>query len=255
MDIKNKIANFKDIMASDKYALTPYIVNGNDPKPFALILPGGGYGIIMSSVEGEPYAKRINEMGYNAFVLRYGIKKRARYPIPLEDVARALRYIRTNAKRFNVLKDEYAIWGSSAGGHLAAMFATKTLGYEYYQLPKPTCLILCYPVVSAMVATHIPSIDMIIGLKWTDDKKKMVSVECNMDKDFPPTFIWNSLEDDVVPPINSILLDQKCDQLGIIHEYHQFTHGHHGKGLKENSEWFDFAMRFWKSNMKKASND
>ncbi len=255
MDLKTRIDHFKDIMASDKYELTPFLVDSEKPRPFALILPGGGYTIVMSSVEGIPYAKKINELGYNAFVLRYGIKKRARYPIPLEDVAKALKYIQANYQKFNVLKDEYAIWGSSAGGHLAAMFATKKLGYEFYQLPKPSCLILCYPVVSAMVATHIPSIDMIIGLKWTNEKKQMISVECNMDKDYPPTFIWNSLVDNVVPPINSIILAKKCQELNIIHEYHQFPHGQHGKGLQENSEWFDFAIKFWQRNMKKASND
>ena len=74
-----------------------------------------------------------------------------------------------------------------------------------------------------------------------------------MDKDYPPTFIWNSLEDNVVPPINSILLAQKCEELGIIYEYHQFPHGQHGKGLKENSEWFNLAMNFWRRNMKRAS--
>ena len=249
MDLKTRIDHFKDIMASDKYELTPFLVDSEKPRPFALILPGGGYTIVMSSVEGIPYAKKINELGYNAFVLRYGIKKRARYPIPLDDVAKALRFIQENAEKFNVLKDNYALWGSSAGGHLAAMFATKKLGYEHYLLPKPSCLILCYPVVSAMMATHIPSIDMIIGLNWTPQKKEMVSVECNMDNDFPPTFIWNTMEDNVVPPVNSIILAEKCKLLDIPCEYHQFPHGHHGKGLKENSEWFEFAMNFWQRYM------
>lgn len=249
MKLNNMNNRLKDIMASDKYELTPYLIDSSQPRPFALILPGGGYGVIMSSVEGEPYAKKINEQGYSAFVLRYGIKKRAHYPIPLDDVAKALRFIQNNAEKFNIIKDNYALWGSSAGGHLAAMFATKKLGYEHYMLDKPACLILCYPVISAMMATHIPSIDMIIGLNWTPQKKEMVSVECNMDKDFPPTFIWNTLEDNVVPPVNSVILAEKCKLLDIPCEYHQFPHGHHGKGLKENSEWFAMAMQFWQRYM------
>ncbi|MCI5773098.1 MAG: alpha/beta hydrolase [Erysipelotrichaceae bacterium] len=244
MDINDKIERLKDFFASNKYELTPYLLPKGEAKPFVLILPGGGYGLVMSSVEGKPYALKLNAAGYNAFVLRYGIKKRARYPIPLDDVAKALNYIFANAQAFNICIDRYAIWGSSAGGHLAAMFATKKLGYVHYNLPKPACLTLCYPVITAIGPTHIPSIDMIIGLKWTKDKQRMVSVECNMDEDFPPTFIWNSLQDNIVPVKNSEIFAQKCQELHIPYEYVQYPQGHHGKGLKENADWFDKALMF-----------
>ena len=58
--------------------------------PAIIICPGGGYSMICSFVEGLPYAKRLNEQGYSAFVLYYRCRKKARYPAPMEDLARAL---------------------------------------------------------------------------------------------------------------------------------------------------------------------
>lgn len=122
---------------TNKYELEYFPAPGGGKKPFALICPGGGYRFVMSCIEGEPYARALNEKGYTAFVLRYRTRKKGRFPAPQQDIARGVREILENAEKYEVQKEGYSVWGSSAGGHLAAGFGTKEYGYLHFGLPKP----------------------------------------------------------------------------------------------------------------------
>lgn len=82
----------RDFWGKNEYHLTAFPVKHK--APFALICPGGGYGMVCSFVEGKPYAKALNKLGYSAFVLRYRTKDKARFPAPMDDLARAVDYIR-----------------------------------------------------------------------------------------------------------------------------------------------------------------
>ena len=73
-----------------KVVLESYIVGNNAPT--VLICPGGAYKFVSDSNEGKPYAQKLNERGYNAFVLFYSVGSgNGRFPYPLKDVARAMR--------------------------------------------------------------------------------------------------------------------------------------------------------------------
>ena len=150
---------------TNKYELEYFPAPGGGKKPFALICPGGGYRFVMSCIEGEPYARALNEKGYTAFVLRYRTRKKGRFPAPQQDIARGVREILENAEKYEVQKEGYSVWGSSAGGHLAAGFGTKEYGYLHFGLPKPGVLILCYPVITMGKQTHPGSADNLLGKK------------------------------------------------------------------------------------------
>ena len=52
--------------------ITPFLTTGDHRTSTAiLICPGGGYHALMTSFEGDHYARFFNELGMNAFVLRY----------------------------------------------------------------------------------------------------------------------------------------------------------------------------------------
>ena len=153
----------KDFWLPNHYHLAEFPLLNGDKKPFALILPGGGYKMVCSFAEGLPYAKALNEKGYAAFVLIYRTDKKAKYPAPLDDVATALKYIFDNADRLNVDVTNYAIWGSSAGGHLAGCFSSGEIGYKKYHLPKPCVAVLSYPVVTMGSLTHEGSQKYFLG--------------------------------------------------------------------------------------------
>ena len=125
-----------------------YPLPGGARRPFAVICPGGGYEKISDPLEGENFARQLNGLGCAAFVVHYSVGPAARFPAPLEDVAAAVRDILARAEELNVDPAGYSVWGASAGGHLAALFASEARGWKQFGLPRPGALVLCYPVVT-----------------------------------------------------------------------------------------------------------
>jgi acetyl esterase/lipase len=65
-----------------------------------------------------------NEMlsrGYTVFAVVHGSQPKFTIPEVLEDMHRAVRYIRYHAKQFGIDPDRIGIMGASAGGHLSLM--------------------------------------------------------------------------------------------------------------------------------------
>ena len=88
-----------------------------------LICPGGGYSIVAAGHEGYDVAKKFNEFGVAAFVLKYRIPDDStminKEIGPLQDAQRAMQIIRENAATWNIDVHRVGIMGFSAGGHLA----------------------------------------------------------------------------------------------------------------------------------------
>ena len=59
--------------------------------------------------------------GYVVFAVLHGSQPKYSIPEVLEDQHRALKYIRTNAKKYGVDPERLGICGASAGGHLSLM--------------------------------------------------------------------------------------------------------------------------------------
>lgn len=244
----------RDIYGWNSYSLDCYPAKTGKVAPFALICPGGGYTFVMSSVEGQPYADKLNELGYSAFVVRYRRRKKAHYPAPMEDIAKALAYILDNADTLNVRRDGYSLWGSSAGGHAAACFASEKYGWKHYGLPRPAALILTYPVITMGDLTHEGSRRYFLGKNPTKQEISEWSADNLVTTAYPPTYIWNSKADEVVLPENSRMLVKKMEIFRVEHRYHLFESGAHGCGLGTGTEcevWFLEAISFWKHQIKK----
>jgi acetyl esterase/lipase len=61
--------------------------------------------------------------GYAMANIEYRLSGQARFPAQLEDVRDAVRWLRDAASQFGLNGSAVALWGSSAGGHLAALTA------------------------------------------------------------------------------------------------------------------------------------
>ena len=128
----------------NEYELTPFLVDDKN-APVVIVAPGGGYRMVASFIEGIPVAEYFQGKGFNAFVLRYHVKAKARFPSPTEDIAHALKEVQ---EKYDLSLNNYALCGFSAGGHMCALFGTKEYGYGKYNFPKPNTLILAYPVIT-----------------------------------------------------------------------------------------------------------
>jgi len=70
------------------------------------------------------YGQRFAEAGYTAFVINHRAAPRFRYPAPIEDAQRAVRFIRHNAAAYAIDGRRLGAWGASSGGHLAGLLGT-----------------------------------------------------------------------------------------------------------------------------------
>jgi acetyl esterase/lipase len=99
---------------------------GRANRPAVLAIHGGAWrgG---DKAWGEQFAEELCPFGYVVFSINYRLSGRpnATWPAQIEDVQRALRYIRANARRFRIDPDRIASLGMSAGGHLATMVALR----------------------------------------------------------------------------------------------------------------------------------
>ena len=85
-----------------------------------LIIHGGGWRSGNRS-QHIPLAQHLAGMGYTCFTLEYRLSTEAFYPAAVNDIKSALKWMRANAKEFNIDPTKFAIMGFSAGGQLAAL--------------------------------------------------------------------------------------------------------------------------------------
>lgn len=239
----------RDFYHPNDYELVPYLVDDGKKHPFAIICPGGAYGMVCSYVEGEPFARKLNSMGIHAFVLYYHVRDKALYPAPQEDLARAVREVHERAEQWKLDTRNYSVWGSSAGGHLAASFGTEAMGYPRYNLPKPGALVLIYPVVSMGPQSHPDTRMHLLGEAPSAEAVYMASVEKQVTHSYPATFLWCGNGDQLVPPDNSRMLAAALAEHGIPYEYVEYPEVDHGVGLGTGlvcEDWLERAVAFWR---------
>src|ERR1035438_8305255 len=71
--------------------------------------------------------------GYAVASINYRLSQDAIFPAQIEDCKAAVRWLRANASKYGLDPSHFAAWGSSAGGHLAAMVGT-TGGVKEYDV-------------------------------------------------------------------------------------------------------------------------
>jgi Esterase/lipase len=108
-----------------------------------IVLPGGGYRILAYNHEGTEVAKRFNEMGVTAFLLKYRLPSNEtmihKEIGPIQDAQRAIQLVREKAEEYGIDKNRVGIIGLSAGGHLASTAGTH-FNRPYINVPRRTNL-------------------------------------------------------------------------------------------------------------------
>lgn len=204
-----------------------------------VICPGGGYWVTASKHEGSDVAKRFNEMGVAAFVLKYRIpdeKTMVNTSIrPLQDAQRALQLVRENAEAWGIDKNKVGIMGFSACGHLATTAGTH-FQKTYVSNPKNTNLRtgfmgLAYPVTTFMEPTaHKGSSEKLLGKNASPELIREFSNELRVTSKTPPSFLVHA-KDDNVKVENSIVFAGALKNSGVPVELYLYEKGGHGYGM------------------------
>lgn len=246
---KEHVVNIRDrLFGGHKLSYFP-AVRGEEPRPFALVLPGGGYSFVSVGFEGLPTARFLNARGVTAFVLRYDTGRKGRYPVPQREVADAVRHILGNAERYGVSPRGYSLWGYSAGGHLAASFGTDAMGYKNYGVPAPALLVLGYPVIAMGEKETEFCFRNLFGKNFS--AFPFGSIEAQVTADYPPAYVWCCEGDDIVPDRNTRLMLAALKERGVPHRGGVIPGVRHGHGIAIGrgtaaDGWADEALAFWR---------
>ena len=231
-------------MTNKKSVLTAYVHDRSrelpnaDMRPAVLVFPGGGY-MFCSDREADPVALAYAAEGYNAFVLRYTTGLSVPASDAFADAEEALAYLCKNSDVLNIDTEKIALVGFSAGGHLAAWVST-------YGSIKPAAAILGYPCI-------LPEMGDLMGKELPDLCKKV-------DSSTPPTFIFTTRDDTVVPARHSLKYAEALDSANVDYELHVFGEGAHGLSLartftssgrsshvnEDVAQWFGLSINWLK---------
>jgi len=185
-----------------------------------------------------------------------------RWPLPLQDVQAAIRFLRTNAAEFHLDPDRFGILGASSGAHLAMMAAfidtlinskttpvvpgdedagTKADVKAVANISGPVDLVSAYdaPVVTPFLD------DLMDGNPQTlPELYRQASPVHHLSQNDPPLLTLHGELDDVVPVEQAYLIDREMRSLGLNHELVIFENqGHIFEGDTAANSWlkiYDF---------------
>ena len=106
--------------------LTTSAASGPDapPMPLVLFVHGGGWRA-GDKCEWSEHLYALRRRGYHFASANYRLSQHATYPAQVEDVEDAVRHLKVNAATYNIDPERIVLVGSSAGGQLVTLLATR----------------------------------------------------------------------------------------------------------------------------------
>lgn len=193
-----------------------YLPSGPGPWPGVLLVHGGGWREPERRSDMAGIARRLARRGYVVMNTTYRLVPDHRYPAPVEDLRQAHSWMQRHAGSLHLRGDRIAIFGYSAGGHLAALLG----GLDAAPSRR----------FQAVVAGGAPS-DMrkFVGegmasefLDGTSDQVPAIFAEASpithVTRDDPPVFLYHGGKDTTVPPDHAVDYQAALTRAGIPNE-------------------------------------
>ena len=227
-----------------------------------VIVPGGGYGVVVYNGEGINIAKAMAEKGIAAFVLKYRLPSDAimldKKIGPLQDAQQAIKLVREGATHWGVDPTKIGIMGFSAGGHLASTAATH---FEKAYIEnagntslRPDFQILVYPVISMRDSlTHGGSHDNLLGKNPSQADVDLFSNDLQVRANTPPAYLTHAADDKLVDVDNSIAYFEQLRRQKVPVEMHVYPKGDHGF-IFRHPGWMEPLFAWMKANNWLTSN-
>lgn len=186
------------------------------------------------------------------------------------DAKDAARFLLKNAKKYNLDKKKYGVWGGSAGGHLSLLTAlgkdSDFLGdskFSKYHL-KFKCVASYFPATSLINPDLVPgslfekqqSYTRILGdsLGNKPELAKLLSPTEHLSETSPPILLLHGEKDTVLPIINSIYMVEVAKEKNADVELliiKNAGHSFHGENISPSIEELNqYATEFILSHLK-----
>jgi acetyl esterase/lipase len=198
-----------------------YRLDDETRKPVVIMIHGGGWAAGDKWNMGD-HARQMAREGFVAFSVNYRLAPQWKFPAQVEDCREALKWVQLNADKYQMDTSRLALYGYSAGAHLAALLGCN---------PQPGL-----PAVKAVVAGGAPcdftelSLEnrtMAYFLGGSREEKpevyRQASPKAFASSDDPPFFFFHGDNDRIVPLHNSRCLHDALQKCGIDSQFHEVT--------------------------------
>jgi len=111
----------EDVIYGRKFgtALTMDIFKPKKPNGAAILFMVSGGWLSSHDAIGLRFVRPFLDRGYTVFPVVHGSQPKFHIPEIMQDVHRAVRFIRYNASKYDIDSDRLGVTGGSAGGHLS----------------------------------------------------------------------------------------------------------------------------------------
>ena len=218
----------------------PTITIYNSPDEIAsgaamVVCPGGGYNILAYDLEGDEICEWLNSIGITAVLLKYRVPRREgreKHEAPLQDLQRAIGYVRAHAKELDIDPARIGVMGFSAGAHLSA---TVSNNFKQRSYPK---------IDAADNASCRPDFCLLVYPAYLETGNFKIAPELKVSLETPPTMLIQT-EDDKSYINSSLFYYYALKEAGVPAWMHLYSKGGHGYGLRDTNsavnEWPDRA--------------
>lgn len=194
---------------------------------------------------GEPIAMAFNGRGLHCAVLYYSVMEYSSMPNPLEDVSKAIWYLREHAEEYHIDPDcrhcgRLLRRPGACSSIIGTQWDTPGLAERLHIPPRgnrPDALMLAYAPTEL---SYLPS--AAYGTAETDmpdeprgvllsEQADELNTAKRVNRDTPPAFIWQTSHDQIISPHNALAYADACYRNKVECELHVFQHGLHGTAL------------------------
>lgn len=193
---------------------------------------------LKDSGQAAIWAEPLAAAGYTVFAISHRAVPRFRYPAPVKDAQRAVRYMRHHAERYGIDPKKIGAMGGSSGGHLASMLGVLDGAGDPQDadpIQRLSAKAQCVVARAAPQDLTLLQREGFLGCRYSDVEgspenrvHRDASPLYNLTSDAAPFLLVHGDADPVVPVEHSQLMHQALKKLGVPAELLIVPGGGHG---------------------------
>jgi acetyl esterase/lipase len=240
--------------------LDAFLCDSAKPSPVVIYIHGGGW----RQGDKQPNEKTfrveheivdalksaMQSAGIAVVSINYRLSDVAVYPAQVDDVTRAVQFVRHHAPEWRLDPARIAVFGPSAGGHLALWIGLhpdranpKSSDPVERESTRVRCIVNYYGVTDFQVMQRHPDTYRIPAFRQLFGNIEKDSLAASpvsyVERDSPPVFTAHGTGDVVVPVEQAELLIAKLKKKGVTSESYLLPGGNHGLSNPQ-PDWPDF---------------
>ena len=193
-----------------------------ETRPAVLLIHGGGFQM-GDREQLKWYGLMLGRRGYLCVTCEYRLVHEAPWPAQIHDIKTALRWMRASAEELDIDRERIAVWGHSAGAHLA-LFAAGTQNDPAWEgegghagTGTDVAVAVAYyaPVKLWRSEDSFSPIDILLAGDGSEDAVRAASPLSYVSGSYPPTALLHGSDDVTVPVEQSTLMYEALREAGV----------------------------------------